>query len=222
MRRVLVASSDDHAVAWVRSALDGLDVGVVETRLEEFEVLAEAEDLDLMIIDAGSRPETAVATVERLAGHGVESCVLFIVEPTALSTLRLPVAMRSDFVVRGAQAAEVQARARGLLWPGQEVTPNEVLRVGDLTVNLATYQVTIAGKPIEFAYLEYALFAFLFTHPNRVYSRDVLLRRVWGSDYFGGARTVDVHVRRIRAKLGPEAARRLETVRNVGYLWRQE
>ncbi|HSQ21317.1 MAG TPA: helix-turn-helix domain-containing protein, partial [Coriobacteriia bacterium] len=69
--------------------------------------------------------------------------------------------------------------------------------------------------------LEYALFSFLVTHPNRVYSREVLLKRVWGTDYFGGARTVDVHVRRVRSKLGPEVSRRLETVRNVGYLWRR-
>ena len=64
-----------------------------------------------------------------------------------------------------------------------------------------------------------ATFAFLVTHPGRTYSRDALLRRVWGFDYYGGSRTVDVHVRRVRAKLGPELAQRLETVRGVGYLW---
>ena len=68
-------------------------------------------------------------------------------------------------------------------------------------------------------HLEYALLAFLVTHPGRTYSRDALLRRVWGFDYFGGSRTVDVHVRRVRAKLGPELSQHLETVRGVGYLW---
>jgi DNA-binding response OmpR family regulator len=68
--------------------------------------------------------------------------------------------------------------------------------------------------------MEYALFTFLVTHPGRAYGRDALLRRVWGTDYYGGSRTVDVHVRRIRAKIGAELSERLETVRNVGYLWR--
>ena len=81
-------------------------------------------------------------------------------------------------------------------------------------------RILLGDQPIEFTYLEYTLFSFLVTHPNRVYSREVLLNRVWGTDYYGGARTVDVHVRRVRSKLGPEVARRLETVRNVGYLWK--
>jgi DNA-binding response OmpR family regulator len=114
----------------------------------------------------------------------------------------------------------VAARVKRLLWPGEEVAAQEVLRVDDLTLNLATYQAYLGETPVEFTYLEYALFAFLVTHPNRVYSREVLLKRVWATDYFGGARTVDVHIRRVRSKLGPEVARRLETVRNVGYLWR--
>ena len=77
----------------------------------------------------------------------------------------------------------------------------------------------VNGEPLDFTYLEYALLAFLVTHPGRTYSRDALLRRVWGFDYYGGSRTVDVHVRRVRAKLGPELAQHLETVRGVGYLW---
>ena len=78
--------------------------------------------------------------------------------------------------------------------------------------------VAVDGEPLDLTYLEYALLAFLATHPGRTYSRDALLRHVWGFDYYGGSRTVDVHVRRIRAKLGPELAQHLETVRGV-YLW---
>ena len=88
-----------------------------------------------------------------------------------------------------------------------------------MAINLATYQVTVNGEPLDLTYLEYALLAFLVTHPGRTYSRDALLRRVWGFDYYGGSRTVDVHVRRVRAKLGPDLAQHLETVRGVGYLW---
>jgi two-component system, OmpR family, alkaline phosphatase synthesis response regulator PhoP len=96
------------------------------------------------------------------------------------------------------------------------VEEDEVVRVGSLEVNVATYQVTVDGEPVSFAYMEYELLRFLITHPNRVFSRDSLLSAVWGYDYYGGARTVDVHVRRVRAKLG-EHAGRIQTVRSVGY-----
>ena len=86
-------------------------------------------------------------------------------------------------------------------------------------INLSTYQVIVDGQPVDFTYLEYALLAFLVTHPSHAYSRDALLSRVWGFDYYGGSRTVDVHVRRVRAKLGNELASHLRTVRGVGYMW---
>jgi DNA-binding response OmpR family regulator len=93
----------------------------------------------------------------------------------------------------------------------------DVVRVGGLELNLATYQVTIDGTPVDFTYMEYELLRFLVTHPNRVFSREALLSRVWGYDFYGGTRTVDVHVRRVRAKLGAEHAARIRTVRSVGY-----
>ena len=104
----------------------------------------------------------------------------------------------------GASSEECSLRIRQLLWPGNESSTNDFISVDGMTINLATYQVAVNGEPIDFTYLEYALLAFLVTHPGRTYSRDALLRRVWGFDYFGGSRTVDVHVRRVRAKLGPE------------------
>jgi DNA-binding response OmpR family regulator len=106
------------------------------------------------------------------------------------------------------------ARARGRV---HSVESDEVVRVGSLELNLATYQVTIDGEPVDFTYMEYELLKFLVTHPGRVFTREALLSRVWGYDYFGGARTVDVHVRRVRAKLGQEHAARIKTVRSVGY-----
>ena len=145
--------------------------------------------------------------------------MLVIVNEAQLSEFRLPVQIKADFVVHGASAEECAARIRQLLWPGNESSTSDYIPVDNMTINLATYQVKVNGEPLDFTYLEYALLAFLVTHPGRTYSRDALLRRVWGFDYYGGSRTVDVHVRRVRAKLGPELAQRLETVRGVGYLW---
>lgn len=149
----------------------------------------------------------------------MELSFLAVIDVDAISEVRFPVHISADFVARDASVGEYLARTRQLLWPGEEAASSDFVRVEDMTVNLATYQVDIAGEPVDLTYLEYALLAFLVTHPGRTYGRDALLRRVWGLDYYGGSRTVDVHVRRIRSKLGPVLAHHLETVRGVGYLW---
>lgn len=220
VKRICIATDDPHTAAWVEGALATLDATRERASVAALLALGPFDGADLVIADAQGSPREVADLAERAAASGSEARLLLLVEPEALDGLRLPVRVAADFVVRGASGAELKARVRALLWPGEEVKDQEIVRIGDLVLNLATYQAYLGGEPIEFTYLEYALFAFLATHPNRVYSREVLLRRVWGTDYFGGARTVDVHVRRVRAKLGPELARRLETVRNVGYLWR--
>lgn len=219
MKRVLIGTDDDLTLGWVRSALHGLDLTLIDCPLLGIAQGMLAHDPALVIVDGGRSTEAAVAAIEQVAAGGVETRLLLMVEPAALSDLRLPVRVPSDFFVRGASSTELASRARNLLWPGEEVSDDELIRVDDLTLNLATYQAHIAGKPVDFTYLEYALFSFLATHPGRTYSREALLKRVWATDYFGGSRTVDVHVRRVRAKIGPELSRRLETVRSVGYLW---
>ena len=98
-----------------------------------------------------------------------------------------------------------------------EATDDPVLRFDDLKLNTATYQAYLAGNPVDLTYMEYELLRFLVEHPNRVWSREQILSKVWGYDYFGGSRTVDVHVRRLRAKLGEERSSWITTVRSVGY-----
>jgi DNA-binding response OmpR family regulator len=219
MKRVLIASDDAHTRAWARSALDALDVTLFDCASSELAGRLARDEVDLVVIDGGRNPEPLVQVVEQAMTGGLETRLFLIVESSALANLRMPTRMSADFLVRGGSSEEVTARARTLLWPGEEAGSQELLRVDHLTINLATYQAYLDGVPIDFTYLEYALFSFLVTHPNRAYSREVLLRRVWGSDYYGGSRTVDVHIRRVRAKIGPELGKRLETVRNVGYLW---
>jgi DNA-binding response OmpR family regulator len=219
MKRVLIAADDSHTSAWARSALSELGVTISECRLNQISSAITAEEFHLVMIDGGRSPEVLGQTVEHATEGGATTRLLVLLEREALGDLRLPVRVLSDFVVRGATSDEFAARARNLLWPGEEVSSSELIRIDDLTVNLATYQAYWAGVPIDFTYMEYALLTFLITHPNRAYNREVLLRRVWGSEYYGGSRTVDVHIRRIRAKLPVELGHRLETVRNVGYLW---
>lgn len=220
MKHVLVVSDDGHTRALIAQALSPLDLSTADVAQGEMHRRLLDSRVDLVVLDGGRDPEALVQVIERTAAEGLELRLLAVIEPDGLDSLRLPVRVPSDFFVRGASSSEIGARVRALLWPGEEVMKQELLRVDEMTLNLATYQAHLGGEPIDFTYLEYALFAFLVTHPGRTYSREVLLRRVWGSDYYGGSRTVDVHVRRIRAKIGAELSRRLETVRNVGYLWK--
>src|SRR5262249_2788694 len=122
-----------------------------------------------------------------------------------------------DFLLAPYQPAELVARIKLLLWKNNRVDAEQLIKVGDLVIDQANYAVTIAGQPLELTYKEYELLRFLATHRGRVFTREALLNQVWGYDYYGGTRTVDVHIRRIRAKLGTPHEDLVETVRNVGY-----
>jgi DNA-binding response OmpR family regulator len=98
----------------------------------------------------------------------------------------------------------------------------DILRRGSLVLNLATYQASASGRPLDLTFMEYQMLRFLVAQPGRVHTRQAIVRKVWGYDYFGGIRTVDVHIRRLRSKLGQEHARLIETVRSVGYRFADE
>jgi DNA-binding response OmpR family regulator len=176
-------------------------------------------DFDLVMLDGDADVLKNLAGIEEALFAEDAPSLFILINADELSNLRLPVRLNSDFMVLQATDAELAVRVHHLLWPGEEAGSSDFVRAGSLTINLATYQVKVDGAVLDLTYLEYALLAFLVTHPGRTYSRDALLRRVWGFEYYGGSRTVDVHVRRVRAKLGPELAQHLETIRGVGYLW---
>lgn len=216
---IFVADSLDNAHKF-QQVLSGLDVEVSAGSSAQFKRLLQQNPVrDLVIYEARGDALAGIARVESMLVEEGGTPMLVIVNEQQLGDFRLPVQVRSDFVVHGASQAECAARIRQLLWPGNEASSGDFIVIDNMSINLATYQVKVGDEPLDLTYLEYALLAFLVTHPGRTYSRDALLRRVWGFDYYGGSRTVDVHVRRVRAKLGPELAQRLETVRGVGYLW---
>jgi DNA-binding response OmpR family regulator len=220
MKRALLASDDVHTAARFRAAIAGLDISIAECGLMDVSSRLAEREVDLVVVDGGRSPDVLVQAVENAVAEGMAVSLLLLVDSEGLGSLRLPTRLNADFMLREGTSEEATARVRGLLWPGEEASTQELIRIDDMTLNLATYQAYRGGEPIDFTYLEYALFTFLVTHPNRAYSREVLLRRVWGSDYYGGSRTVDVHIRRIRSKIGGELNARLQTVRNVGYLWK--
>ncbi len=144
--------------------------------------------------------------------------VLLLVRGTQLADLETHHEVFDDFCVTPAHPAELEARIRHLLAAASQLDMGpEVVRYEALVLNLETYQAAIDEQPLDLTYMEYELLKFLASNPGRVFTREVLLSRVWGYEYYGGARTVDVHIRRLRAKLGEEHAGLIQTVRSVGY-----
>lgn len=168
-------------------------------------------DWDCLLVDLGDQPARRLRLVRPIAEAGIP--VVVLVPPDRLLLLEQET-WPTDFVVDVASPIEIRIRlARAI----GEAEVSEELAHEDLILDLATYQATVAGDPIDLTYMEYELLRYFVEHRGRVWSREQILQKVWGYDYFGGARTVDVHVRRLRAKIGEERAHWITTVRSVGY-----
>jgi DNA-binding response OmpR family regulator len=170
---------------------------------------------DLVVADAVIDPARAheVLTVLRAAGSPIG--VVAVVARQDVGRFRWH-EVCDDFVFPEASEAELVARM-DLLRGRRGESGEAVVRLGPVTINRDTYQVTAGGRPLDLTFKEFELLRFLAERPGRVFSRATLLQEVWGYDFYGGTRTVDVHVRRLRAKLGPGQEHLIETVRGVGY-----
>jgi DNA-binding response OmpR family regulator len=173
---------------------------------------------DAILVDA-RRDLASVRTFTRvLAAIGSTTPVIAVLTEGGLIALSAewPV---DDFVLDTAGPAELDSRLRLVIDRRalqSDATPEQV-DIGDLTIDETTYTARLSGNALDLTYKEFELLKFLAQHPGRVFTRSHLVQEVWGYDYFGGTRTVDVHVRRLRAKLGPEHEAMIGTVRNVGY-----
>ncbi len=173
---------------------------------------------DLLLVDATIDLGVAEDAVRRLSlawEIGLPP-VIVVVESNDLARFRFEAGV-DDFILTTASTDEITARLALVARRTGHADEETVLRVGDLTVNPENYQVYVHGRPLDLTYKEFELLKFLAQRPGRVCDRDLLLREVWGYDYYGGTRTVDVHIRRLRAKLGAEHEALIETMRNVGY-----
>jgi DNA-binding response OmpR family regulator len=147
--------------------------------------------------------------------------ILLLVSGAQLDELELRDDVFDDFCLSPFHPRELEARLRHLTFRAGRGAREELVDYGDLVLNLETYQAAMGDRPLDLTYMEYELLRFFATHPGKVFTREQLLSRVWGYEYYGGARTVDVHVRRLRAKLGEEHAGLIQTVRSVGYRFGQ-
>jgi len=142
--------------------------------------------------------------------------VLLVIDRTMTAEVEDELGL-ADFILSPIDRTELRVRLGRLGATPTRSEPDEVLRFRDLELNTATYQATVAGEPCDLTFMEYELLRFFVENPARVWSREQILSKVWGYDYFGGSRTVDVHVRRLRSKLGEERSSWITTVRSVGY-----
>ncbi|MGH3662734.1 MAG: winged helix-turn-helix transcriptional regulator [Micromonosporaceae bacterium] len=181
--------------------------------------LISAEGIDLVLVDACSGLLEARSSCRMLRATGVAVPLLTVVTEASLAAVSADWGI-DDVVLDTAGPAEVEARLRlavGRLKAAAERVDTSQVRSGELSIDPDTYSAKLKGRPLDLTYKEFELLKFLAQHPGRVFTRDQLLREVWGYDYFGGTRTVDVHVRRLRAKLGSEHESMIGTVRQVGY-----
>ena len=170
-----------------------------------------------VIVEAGDDWQRAQRAIQKLRDSGplVEVPILVAITVARLPALDFSIGF-DDFVLMPIVPAELYARVRQLDWKSATFGSDEVIKIDDLVIDIAGYEVKIAGRRIELTHQEFELLRFLAQHRGRVFTRHALLERAWGYQYAGGTRTVDIHVRRVRSKLGP-SGELIETVRNVGY-----
>lgn len=142
-----------------------------------------------------------------------------LVPPGRLSSLD-PQLDIVDFVLAPPRVDELVARARRAVGSSGTTDDADTIRAGDLVINTATYEVSVDGRRVNLRFKEYELLLLMAANTGRVYSREVLLNRIWGYEYLGGTRTVDVHIRRLRSKIEDAGHRFIETVWQVGYRFR--
>ena len=195
---------------------DGLALsGATVLPLAELSIEALAGmDIDVLVAELGVGAMRQIREVARIE-DGLGLPILLVADSEHLVLLE-SAGVEADFVIAPVDPIEFRLRLHRLTVAS---TGDELLRFKDLELNPLNYQATLAGQPMDLTFMEYELLRFLVENPVRVWSREQLLSRVWGYEYYGGARTVDVHVRRLRAKLGEERASWITTIRSVGYRW---
>ena len=218
MNRAHISDRDSSGREW----LDLLDEEGIECV-----VVSRESDIDAMPSDP--LPHVVVLDLTALSRSDSKRCAercsqlklptIALVSEGQLSDIDLTLGF-DDFIVAPPSPTEALARVKQVLWRTRSNEDENIIRVGDLVVNPSTYEVTLRGRRVTLRFKEYELLRLLVANPGRVYTRDALLSSSWGYDYFGGTRTVDVHIRRLRSKIEDADHSYIETIWNVGYRFR--
>jgi DNA-binding response OmpR family regulator len=220
MAKVLLLTNTLGASAEVLPAL-GLLQHQVKILPAEASVLVDAPEADLLLIDARRDLPNVKSFAKLLDSTGVSCPIIAITTEGGLTAFNADWGI-DDVILDTAGPAEVDARIRIALGKHAiELVASDPhageIRSGEVTIDESTYTARLRGNVLDLTFKEFELLKYLAQHPGRVFTRAQLLQEIWGYDYFGGTRTVDVHIRRLRSKLGPEFEAIIGTVRNVGY-----
>lgn len=219
MRGILIITEKQREMAPVASALIRAGHKAEICASDDDALLQTLEGIppEIVIFDGLGTARPIVEIRKLLASECSLKEFLFIVIIGEERASEIDLSGIDDLIIAPFTPVHVVARLRLILWRRKNISGDQVVKVGALMIDLGNYEVTLDGMPIEMTFKEYELLKFLATHRGRVFTREALLNHVWGYDYYGGTRTVDVHIRRIRSKLVVESEHFIETVRNVGY-----
>jgi DNA-binding response OmpR family regulator len=212
---LLVLSDGPEGGKALLPALEFLDHTLASAPLHT-DVVVAAADADLVLVDATANLAAASTACRTIAAADTGRSVIVVVDDAGLAALKATWGF-DDWILPRAQPAEVETRLRLVSERAQASRRGRSASVGELNIDEDTYIVRLRGVPLDLTYREFELLKFLTANPGRVFTRWQLLQEVWGYDYYGGTRTVDVHIRRLRAKLGAEYESLIGTVRGVGY-----
>jgi DNA-binding response OmpR family regulator len=186
----------------------------------EASALIEPFECDAVLLDARKDLVSAKSLTSLIATTGIDVPLIVITGEGSFTALSSQWGF-DEIILDTASPAEVEARIRIAMERNasheNESAGKKEIRNGEITIDESTYTARIKGRPLDLTYKEFELVKFLAQHPGRVFTRSQLLQEIWGYDYYGGTRTVDVHIRRLRSKLGPENESMIGTVRNDGY-----
>lgn len=224
MRRIFIIAEDCDKVKRLTLGLaqSGFACSVAA---KEDELLKQATDQSpdvvLITLDGRSGDATRLEYARKIRQEKRLPLIALIDKPALASASTSPDI--DDFIVEPTDINELVVRINRLLHCSSGAEQTESVRFDDMVIDLARCEVSIKGKPVQLAFKEYELLRFLASNRGRVFSRDAILNRVWGYDYYGGDRTVDVHIRRLRSKIEESSDQTyIETVRNIGYRFKAD
>jgi two-component system alkaline phosphatase synthesis response regulator PhoP len=225
MSHILILSEQQNLIQALTSELKALDY--ITSAGSHFELGIDdilREGPDLILFDLTRFETETVQLYQGLKNNrkleNLRIALLILVSESSLP--QLPISLEfDDLLLVPYKTAELQLRINRLLWQRDKFTEEEVIKIAELAIYPARYEIRVKNQPVELTFKEYELLKYLATHPGRAFNRESLLNIIWGYDYHGGTRTVDVHIRRIRAKIGDEQETYIKTVRGVGYMFRE-
>lgn len=219
MQHILILGQDQVYQSTLASLLrgEGFSLSSAHTFEEALDQFY-SKRIDLLIVDLESWKENGIAVYrqvrEELGGKDLSSIIIASLD--VMKEIKFSLSF-DDFVVKNDDPAEVLLRIRQLLWRRSTLDTENIINIEELVIDLNNYDVVNRGKKVYLTYKEYELLKYLVLNRGKVFTRDILLDKVWGYDNYSGTRTVDIHIQRLRTKLGGKISGYIRTIRNVGY-----